>query len=88
MSMLGEDEEQILRMVVSIVSKQLMMTSRTDSPNVVPGGLSEEILRDRLEMVQFGWTTRGHIGDEQVRLDFFNSLIITFHKQHSCGVSA
>ena len=63
MSMLGEDEEQILRMVVS---KQLMMTSRTDSPNVVPGRLSEEILGGRLEMVQFdemdhGWTTRGHI---------------------------
>jgi len=68
---LGEEEEEILKMVGN---KQLMMPARTDSVNVKPGGLSENILGDNLEIIEFpdmnhGWTTRGKLEDEKVNRD-------------------
>jgi len=68
---LGEDEEEIVK---EIASPQLMMPSRTDSPNVKPDGLTEIILGEKLEIIEFpemnhGWTTRGKLEDKKVDRD-------------------
>jgi len=86
MARLGEDEEEILR---SVVAKQLMMPSRTDSPNVRPGGLSEQILGENLEILEFphmnhGWTTRGKLADQRVDRDVKKAVnkALQFFKNH------
>jgi len=84
MTTLGEDEEQLYQ---KITAKQLFMPSRTDSPNVKPGGMAENILGDKLHIIEFnemnhGWTVRGNLSDPTIdrdvhsaiaeALDFFN----------------
>ena len=55
-------------------SKQLFMPAAQDNISVKPGGLGEQVLGDRLEIVEFpdmkhGWTVRGDLAVEEVKRD-------------------
>jgi len=86
MTLLGEDEEEILN---NVLSPQMLMPSKTDSPNVMPGGLAEKILGNNVEILEFpemnhGWTTRGKLEDKKVEKDVKKAVnkAIDFFKKH------
>jgi len=86
MSVLNEDEEDLYS---RITAKQLLMPSRTDSPNVKPGGLAQKILCDNLKIREFnemdhGWTTRGDLSDPKIDRDVHAAIdeALAFFKQN------
>lgn len=86
MALLGEDEEATLR---DITGPQVMMSARTDSPNVKPGGLAEKVLGERVSLIEFnemehGWTTRGNISIPAVARDLLKAMqtAIAFFDAH------
>lgn len=86
MLLLAENEEEVLR---SIQSPQLMMSAKTDSPNVKPGGLAEQVLGERVTLLEFpemdhGWTTRGNLSIPAVARDVTKAVetAIAFFNTH------
>jgi len=86
MGLLGENEEEVLK---SIKSPQLMMPARTDSPNVRTGGLAQEVLGERVTILEFpemdhGWTVRGNLTIPAVQRDVNKAMTeaIAFFNKH------
>jgi len=53
---------------------QLIMPAGNDSPNVMPKGLAEEILGNKLTIIEFpemihGWTIRGDMSEPEIERD-------------------
>jgi len=75
MAMFNESEADILTQLALSNTPQLILTSMTDSENVKPGGLTQQVLGDDLvTIVDFpemnhGWTIRGDIEDPKVARD-------------------
>lgn len=83
---LNENEADIL---TQVKCPQLLMPSRTDSPNVKPDGLSEQILKDNVTIIEFnemdhGWTTRGDLSVPNIDRDVHSALdeALKFFKRH------
>merc|ERR1712098_916620 len=69
--LVGDDEKDVLSQVKCV---QLFMPANGDAPSCYPGGLGEQILGDKLEIVPFkgmqhGWTVRGDMTDPAVARD-------------------
>jgi len=69
--LVGDDEKDMLSQVKCV---QLFMPANGDAPSCYPGGLGEQILGDKLEIVPFkdmqhGWTVRGDMTDPAVARD-------------------
>lgn len=86
MALLGENEEDTLK---GIKPPQLMMPSRTDSPNVKTDGLAQRVLGDRVRILEFpemdhGWTVRGNLSLPAVERDVHKAVAaaIAFFESH------
>jgi len=86
MTILEENEEEIYK---QITAPQLFMPSGSDSPNVKLGGLAENVLGDKLTIVEFnemqhGWTSRGNISDPLTDRDVHKALqlAVEFFNKH------
>jgi len=83
---IGEEEKDLL---VPIQCQQLFMPAGNDHANVKPGGLGEQILGNKLEIIEFpemthGWTTRGDVSKAAVNRDVKKAIAdaIDFFKKH------
>jgi len=70
-ALLGEDEKELL---AGVICPQLFMPAKEDSPETKPGGLGQQVLGDKLEILEFpdmhhGWTTRGDMSMENMERD-------------------
>jgi len=68
---LGLNETEILQ---EIKAPQLFMPAGNDSPNVKPNGLADQILGEKLKIIEFpemihGWSIRGDMSDPLVARD-------------------
>jgi len=69
--LVGDDEKEMLSQVKC---NQLFMPAIGDAPSCYPGGLGEQVLGDKLEIIPFkemkhGWTVRGDMTDPAVEKD-------------------
>lgn len=85
-NILGEVEKELLE---AIKCPQLFMPAGNDPINVKAGGVGEEVLGDKLTIVEFpdmvhGWTTRGDMKNEKVNADVKKAfqLALDFFKKH------
>jgi dienelactone hydrolase len=86
--LLGEDVKTLLENSRKC-KHQLMMAARDDAPEDKVGGLASQILKDKLEIVEFkdmvhGWAVRGNLTDPLVKRDVHKALqeSIAFLKKH------
>jgi len=78
MEILEEKEERILK---EVKCPQLYLSAGNDHPNSLPGGLAEQVLKDKLTIVPFpdmkhGWTIRGDMNVEAVHRDVIQAVTL------------
>ena len=83
--LVGEKEKDLLE---AVKCPQLFMPSGSDAVETKPGGLAEQVLGDKLEIIEFndmvhGWTTRGDMEDEKVKRDVEKALNFISFTTHS-----
>lgn len=84
--LVGEEEKDLLQ---AVKCPQLFMPAGGDAVETKPGGLAQQVLGDKLEIIEFndmlhGWTTRGDMGDDKVNRDVHKAVqaALDFIKKH------